>query len=146
MTNLISKKTCWIAAGLLATALAAGLNAQTSTMRANIPFQFIAGDEVFPAGRYTVNVDERFHLIQLLPSHDARTYPILLSIVSSQRKKDESALGALKFVKRDQLFVLNAVWRPGEIDGHPLYVPKAGRELARETPGGELTTIKLVAR
>ena len=45
-------------------ALAASAGAQTSILRMEIPFQFIAGDQVMPAGQYVVRIDEGFRRVQ----------------------------------------------------------------------------------
>ena len=57
MKNLISKAAILITATLFALVAVAPANAQSTVIRANVPFEFHAGDQMLPAGQYQFTLD-----------------------------------------------------------------------------------------
>ena len=127
-------------------ALAASAGAQTSILRMEILFQFIAGDQVMPAGQYVVRIDEGFRRVQFDSLEGGRTHVAPLSTKMSERKISLAELGTLQFQAYGEHYVLRAVWRPGETEGHNLIPSKTERELAQRYSPAEVANVLLKAK
>ncbi len=57
MKNLISKAAILMTATLFVLMAAAPAHAQTNAVRANVPFEFHAGNQMLPAGLYQITLD-----------------------------------------------------------------------------------------
>lgn len=55
-------------------ALLFAASAPAQTVRANIPFAFVAGDRMMPAGEYKLSMDQRFGVIVLQPEEKVGLY------------------------------------------------------------------------
>jgi hypothetical protein len=97
--------------------------AQTITVKANVPFDFIVGRSMFPAGQYTVQSIDGSALS--IGNSDLHTRRIVLSrrcqsIQASDKTK-------LVFHRYGNSYFLSQIWAAGDNSGHEL--PKSAREL-----------------
>ena len=127
---------------IAAVALAASANAQNGNgMRMDIPFAFLAGNEVLPAGSYTVRVDDGFNRILLEPQTNGPVRAVPVASGITERKQSDAWLGVLRFQKYGERWVLRAAFRPGRADGYYVMPSKAEKELARISPPSETAGI-----
>jgi hypothetical protein len=139
------KKLVSVAAlGLLILLTAGSAAAQTSVlMRAHIPFQFLAGDSVLPAGTYMVRYDPAFRRVELV-SRGGLTWARFERQVA--RRDVATANGLLVFNKYGTAYALREIWRPGQDRGFQLYRSNAEREMAKGYATAEVATIRPVTR
>jgi hypothetical protein len=100
----------------------AGLQAQRVDMRANIPFDFHAGDRVMPAGEYVIH--QQGALVFLREADGGRPAPILMTIGVDGRVSQEARL---EFNRYGSDYFLTAVWNSFTQDGR-----KCCRRLAKK--------------
>jgi len=127
------KNETWIMAAivmslcLLVMAGATPANGQTMA-RFNVPFQFVAGDQVLPAGEYRVTVEQglrRIDLRQVGGDEGAG-----LAAIPAQLERAVNA-GTLVFNVYGSVRVLQAMRIGGRTEGIELPLSKAAREMAR---------------
>jgi hypothetical protein len=137
-----SSKATLIAIGLIVLLTVASAYAQTSGMvRANVPFQFLAGDKVMLAGVYRIEVDPTFQRMAIRQTDgNAGLY---LSAHLSLKKGDVPENGMLVFHKYGNQFFLHATWNAGELRGYELPVSRAEREMARLASTREVATVRV---
>jgi hypothetical protein len=113
--------------------------AQPLAVRANIPFQFLAGDKVLPAGQYQLSVAPGLNRITLHPTQGGTG--VYLSIIPTQRSEYAAQPGALVFHRYGTHYFLRKVWSPGQSGGYALPSSKAEREFVRiaKTPAATET-------
>jgi hypothetical protein len=116
MTKVIAGKAALAALSLAALALAAPASAQTA-MRANIPFAFVAGDQLLPAGAYNFVIDPGFSLCRIDSVSDGSMHPIRFVPGASRRQGANADAGVVQFQKYGDRYFLSGVWRPGNPDG-----------------------------
>ena len=99
---------------------------QTS-MRINIPFQYLAADKVMPAGDYRVEMDLASRTLNL--QHESGRSAMYLSVIPTERSFDPVE-GKLVFKSYGNVNVLARVWTRGDSVARDLPVSKAERRLA----------------
>lgn len=133
MTNNRSSKRILIAAGLIALLFVVNAYAETRLLRVEIPFRFIAGDQVLSAGVYRVSVDPAFHRMELRNADgSAGTFISVYAAVRSPA----SDMGKLLFHGYGNTFFLQGIWAAGMTAGYELPASKAEREMAKVRSGG----------
>jgi hypothetical protein len=138
MKNLISKTTLRIALGLVVLLSVTTASAETAG-RFQIPFQFLMGDKVLPAGDYKVTVDTANMRIQLSGWEGSAS--VYLTANSPNRTATDT--GKLVFNKYGRILVLREMWKSGSSHGHELTTSKAEREIARQA--GTSSTLEIVS-
>lgn len=118
-----------IAIGVIAFAAIPPAAAQTASMRLDIPFDFVVGNKVLPAGQYTAKVDRAFNTLRLQCGNEATTVLLAAAIVPTAGAESNSA--KLVFHQYGHVYILREVWTNGGWYGRELYWSKAERELAR---------------
>lgn len=113
-------------------ALAVSASAQTAQrIGVNVPFDFVAGGKLMPAGHYTVRrlsfEDEKMLLVR---SDDGRSNAIVLTDAARGNQAPESA--ALVFRQHGDSYFLAAVSIPGAADVREVPQTKSERKRARE--------------
>ena len=111
---------------------------QTST-RYNIPFQFLAGDQMMPAGQYLARLDLGSRTLNL--RHESGISVLSLRVIPGKRSLDPVEEGKLLFKAYGNAKVLARVWTHGVADASDLPVSKAERELARTERAGSTIEI-----
>ncbi len=104
--------------------------AATPTMLLDIPFQFMAGDVVLPAGTYVVQQLDGFPILDLKSTRECVSHRVVLSR-RVERKGSPPENGILRFHKYGDKIVLQAIWSPWRSEGFELRPSKTMIELAR---------------
>ena len=100
-------KTTLLFGGLVA--LAASLSAETPSISVNVPFSFVAGGNVLPAGTYTI-VEPNMHGVLLLRGTQANSTALVLAVNAGPSNANHADL---KFSRRGSSVVLSTVEIPG---------------------------------
>jgi hypothetical protein len=113
-------------------ALAASASAQTTPrIGINVPFDFVAGGKLLPAGHYTVRrlsfEDEKLLLVR---GDDGRSNAIVMTDTARGSQAPEAA--ALTFRQHGDSYFLAAISIPGAADVREVPQTKSERRLARE--------------
>ena len=139
MKNSIFGKAMFAALGAAALFLAAPAGAQVSTMRMEIPFAFVAGDQLLPAGQYVVTVDQDFNRCLFANQSNTNAQMIRLESATESRRLAKASLGTLRFTRYGGQHFLSAVWRPGHEEGNRVVASKRLLEAARsKVYGGDV--------
>lgn len=124
-------------AALAALVAVSPANAQSTHMKMDVPFNFLAGDTVMPAGTYTVVLMEASRTMTL----EGKSFVKLpVSAARVRRAADRIDDGALKFERVSGVYVLKGVWNRRHVEGCALYPSNSERELAR---GKDAVTVAL---
>lgn len=139
MKNLTWKTGVLMAISGIALLSVTAAYAQSISVRANVPFQFLAGDKVLPAGQYQLSVAPGSNRITLHPTQGGAG--MYLSILPTQRSQFAAQPGALVFHRYGTHHFLRTVWSPGQSGGYELPSSKAEREFVRmaKTPAATET-------
>jgi hypothetical protein len=121
--------------GLAALSLGITASAQTKTMRFDVPFQFVAGNESLPAGQYDVTVDE-FSRMVIRPASGMGVHLVPLTSTYLTRAVDVIGDGRLLFTKYGDNLFLTAAWRPGYSDARMVTKSKRLQEAAKNNANG----------
>ncbi len=138
MRNIAWKIGTLIAASVLVMSVAGSAYAQTSAQFV-IPFQFLAGDRVMPAGHYLVRVDQGARTLNV--RHESGLSATALRVIPAKRSLDRVEEGRLLFKAYGDARVLARIWTRGVEDASDLPVSKAERELARTERAGSTIEI-----
>ena len=117
--------------GLAALLLAAPATAQISTMQYKIPFAFVAGNQLLPAGTYQVTLDTNFYLCRFQSMEERTTHTVRVLPGTTDRSWRETATGALRFLRHEGRLYLAGVWKQGAVAGHETVVSRRVIELAK---------------
>ena len=127
MNNLMMKTSLRIATGLVLLLSAATASADT-VGRFQIPFEFLMGDKVLPAGDYKVTVDTDNRRIQLSSWEGSAA----VNLTANTPHRAATDTGKLVFRKYGRVLVLREMWRYGASYGHELITSKAEKEIAQK--------------
>ena len=108
----------------------------------NIPFNFIIGQKILPAGEYTIRpsrIDSK--TVWLVQGNDTQAGAFFLTIPVLARETQEKT--RLVFNKYGDQYFLSQVWTAGDNLGRELSMPRLERELAKNTP--ERSKVSLTA-
>jgi len=119
MKNVNLLKAIPVVASLAAMFCAAPVFAQTHTMGFDIPFQFVAGDRMFPAGHYVVTLNQ-FSSLVLQSAKENKFYALKLSTDLAQRSHKDVSQALLRFTQHGDTLFLTAAWAPDQYDGKTL--------------------------
>ena len=126
-----------IAFTTLAACLAAPLCfGQVAIARATIPFNFLVGETLMPAGDYVIR---DYSGSVALISEQGRSV-VALSYAES---RNTSGQAKLEFMRYGDAFFLRKVWAGNSENGAALLVSKRERQIARAIAAKETTTIAL---
>jgi len=108
----------------------------------NIPFNFIIGQKILPAGEYTIRpsrIDSK--TVWLVQGNDTQAGAFFLTIPVLARETQEKT--RLVFHKYGDQYFLSQIWMLGDNSGRELSMPRLERELAKNTP--ERSKVSLTA-
>lgn len=111
--------------------------AQAQTVRANIPFAFVAGDRMMPAGEYKLVLDARVGMIQMLPEQDVGLY-LTAHNCSFGAVEDR---GVIVFHKYGESYFLKRVKTPATREGYELIPTRGERDAARKSGTFEVAMV-----
>jgi len=125
-------------AALLATPL---VFAQVEHLTANIPFDFIVGNQTLPAGTYKVACSPNGAPTVTLRGVDVKA--VHIAITQATRSGKVPAEGKLIFNRYGDSNFLAQVWRPGIHQGNLLPASKTEREMAARVASGGTTEVAM---
>lgn len=142
MKNVIAKAAFLLVAGCVV--LSAATPSYT-LMRANIPFAFLAGDQMNPAGEYWVGVNSEFRYVNLRPVDSATAQRVALNGTFVPRNdRDLMKKGFLRFERYGSTYTLHAAGVPEAEAGLGLAPSKAETELAKTYGGPAEVEVNLI--
>ena len=115
-------KRLWLTAGLLAAAFSMGLQAQVLDARAEVPFDFWLGQQLIPAGGYSIY---HFGTGAVLLKGDGNMTTVMF-LGQRIARPEVHADGKLVFTRYGDTYFLSKIWTPFQRDGYG--VPKSARE------------------
>lgn len=141
MKNSTLSKAVLIAISLFVLAAVTPLSAETTWMRAQVPFQFLAGDKLLPAGQYEVELNPTSNRMTIRPMDGGAG--MFLSIGSTELTRTTADRGTLVFYKYGSRYVLRRVWNSGSVQGFEFPKSNTEREMAKATAKVELASVRL---
>ena len=120
-------KRLFLAVGLFAATALAPLAAQTTDLQANIPFDFLVGEKLMPAGPYLVHhsIDGVLSVRQQEGVHAAA---MLLTLPAS--RKSAAKQGGLEFNRYGDMYFLSRIWLPESKEGRAVFKSAREKEVA----------------
>jgi hypothetical protein len=91
------------------------------TVKANIPFDFVVGSEVFRAGHYAV-----VFIGPVLELHDSEGRTLANVLTHAVQASTPSVRPKLRFESEGGQQVLTQVWQEGDFTGRQILQPKSG--------------------
>ncbi|MBS1859303.1 MAG: hypothetical protein JST11_28265 [Acidobacteria bacterium] len=134
-------KSFLVALGMAALLLVAPASAQTNVSQFNVPFPFVAGNEIIPAGHYRVTVDTNFYLCRLQPLDSTATHVVRLVPGGTARTIGKSSAGVMRFVKLDGQYYLTGIWKSGEVSGNETLTSRRFNQLAKAGAATEAVSL-----
>lgn len=141
MRNSILNKAVVIAISLFVLAAVTPLSAQTAWMRMQVPFQFLAGDNLLPAGEYEVELAPTLNRMTIRPMDGSAG--LFLPIGATQLTRLTPDKGKLVFYKYGSHYVLRRVWNSDSVQGFELPKSNTEREMAKATAQVEQASVRL---
>ncbi len=143
MQNLNSRRGLLIVAGLALLSFSVpAIAADTTYMRIDIPFAFLAGNEILPAGTYHVDVSNSYNYADFRSTNETKIHRVLLAASRVERSLRESEVGTLQFQRYGDRLVLRAVFNPSKSEGFMFKKSKAELELGRNATPGAVETVQ----
>ena len=117
--------------GLLLMLTAISVSAQSERSKTTtIPFDFIVGQKILPAGEYTVRPNRKDSAnVWLLQSRDGHASTLFTTMPVQASKTQEEA--KLVFHKYGEQYFLSQIWTLGDATGRELMTRRLEREVAK---------------
>ena len=126
-------RSAFLGLGLLLAVSAA--QAQETRVKANIPFDFVVGNQILPAGEYLVASEGSTNQTIVIRSDDSKT--AILSLTNSCSSSKPSDMSKLVFHRLANRYFLSQVWVEGNSSGWQLPHSKAEIEMAKNNDKSE---------
>jgi hypothetical protein len=123
--------------------LAAPMSAQTIRLRANVPFEFVAGLSTLPAGEYQLDNGIGPGVVRIW-GEDSHTSSLVVSLTVSDNKI--SGQPRLIFHRYGNQYFLSQVWNGYESAGRMIPATKAERALSETSMSRGPETVVVLAR
>jgi hypothetical protein len=136
MKIFTSGKAIFCALSLCALFGATAAQAQNYSIRVDVPFQFMAGEKMYPAGDYRLTVDGAVHTLTIRPKANTSINMVPLTPGFQRRTGGDLEKGMVRFTKAGDLHVLNGVWRGGAADGNVTYMSRKAKEAVKNAKTG----------
>jgi hypothetical protein len=124
-----------VLASLLVNLAVLGSTAQAQNtahiVKANIPFDFVVGNQSFPAGHYSVALSGA----GLLELRDSDGRVVANALTQSVQALNQAAQPKLRFEDEAGLHVLTQVWQQGDSTGRQILRSKSGNLVVRKQSG-----------
>lgn len=121
---------------LLATASA---YAQTGTVKANVPFNFVVEKADLPAGEYTIHPLGSVGVALAIESADGKVAKVILSNACSANHVPEKT--KLVFHRYGSQYFLTQIWTEGNDRGRELPTSQREREVAMDYPAQNVVVV-----
>jgi hypothetical protein len=109
--------------------LATAAQAQTTNVKANIPFDFVVGDHAYPAGEYTIKSLSQAGPALRIDNQDESEQGVTLS--NSCNKVQPAEGTTLVFRHLGDSYFLYQIWTEGKTSGRELPMSKAEVQIAK---------------
>lgn len=139
--NRLNGKALLAAAGLAVLTLAVPASAQTSNFQVRIPFSFVAGNHMVPAGQYNVTVDGDLARLRNLTGASITDHIVVLQPGATSRSSSNAEYGTLRFAKYGEKYFMTGVWKPGTTTGNGVTPSKRLLDSAQAKMKPEYQTI-----
>jgi hypothetical protein len=120
-------RSAFLGLGLLL--VASGAQAQETYVKANIPFDFVVGNQILAAGEYMVASEGATNQAIVIRSNDSKT--AILSLTNSCTSSRPSENSKLVFHRLAGRYFLSQVWVEGNTSGRQVLRSKAEIEMAK---------------
>jgi hypothetical protein len=120
-------RSAFLGLGLLMVVSAA--QAQETRLKANIPFDFVVGNQVLPAGEYMVASEGATDQVLVIRSNDSKT--AILALTNSCSSFKPSDTSKLVFHRLAGRYFLSQVWGAGNSGGRELPQSRIEVQLAK---------------
>jgi len=124
-------RSAFLGLGLLL--VVSGAQAQETRVKANIPFDFVVGNHVLPAGEYMVASEGATNQVLEIRSYDGKTG--ILSLTNSCSSSKPSGTSKLVFHRLAGRYFLSQVWAAGNSGGRELRKSRMEVQLAKNNNG-----------
>jgi hypothetical protein len=138
----MKKRTFAMATALALCILAAAVPAyaQGQTVAVNIPFQFMAGSQILPAGEYRIRPESFGNdCVQSIRSLDGAA-PIMVLTTAVLEPRGQQVEPQLVFHKYGHTYFLSEIWAGGD-QGRKLFESRREKELARSEVRTEVAVV-----
>jgi hypothetical protein len=125
--------------------LAVPLPAQTIRLRANIPFEFVAGTRTMPAGDYAVDTTAAQNVVRVRNENTHDTSLVLSNSANEQRLASNPE-AKLVFHRYGDQYFLSKVWDGYEAVGREIPMSNAERALTESAISRAPETLVILAR
>jgi hypothetical protein len=115
-----------VAVGFFGALACAGLDAQSLELRANIPFDFHAGNTLLPAGEYQIHAQGP---VVWLRAEDNSKPAFALMTIGADGGIDRSRQARVEFNRYGNEFFLRTIWSPSTAGGRQLLPTSREKEL-----------------
>jgi hypothetical protein len=109
--------------------LATAAQAQTTNVKANIPFDFVVGDHAYPAGEYTIKSLSQSSPALRIDNQDESEQGLTLSNTCNKLQPAEGT--TLVFQHLGNSYFLYQIWTEGNTSGRELPMSKAEVQIAK---------------
>ena len=138
-----TKMMTFLALASVATVLAVPLCAQTISVSADIPFQFVVRDQVMPAGQYTVTSGGSSPTLVLRNAGSKANVFVITSTVEGSEAKGGYQL---VFHRYGNQYFLSQVFGTADAAGREIHESRTERELAKTSSVRKTETVILLAK
>jgi hypothetical protein len=116
-----------------ATAVASANAQSAKQLVADVPFEFVVGDQAMPSGEYTLRANGIQSQALIIQSRDAKCSAIRLTNAIAQRSREGHETKArLVFHRYGQRYFLAQVWSGADSTGRQLLKSRQERAIERE--------------
>jgi hypothetical protein len=122
-------RSAFLGLGLLV--VVSGAQAQGTRVKANIPFDFVVGNQVLSAGEYMVANEGSTSQLIVIRSNDRKTTMLTLTNSCSSSKPSETT--KLVFHRLAGRYFLSQVWAAGNSDGREFPESRLEVQLAKNS-------------
>ena len=119
--------------------LATAAQAQTTNVKATIPFDFVVGDHAYPAGEYTVKSLSQSSAAIRIDNADESEKGITLSDACEKAHSAKQTI--LVFQRLGDNYFLSQVWTEGNSTGREFRMSKREVQLAKNNSKPELAIV-----
>jgi hypothetical protein len=127
-----------LAVVLFAATVCSSLNAQTTSLRANIPFDFRVGTTLMPAGEYQFDCHSG-----VLVARELNGRHTVMALTNPEIRAQAPKTGVLEFNRYGNAYFFKGMWSPNSDTGRELLKSSREKELARRVGNVETTALAL---
>ena len=119
--------------------LATAAQAQQTNVKANVPFDFVAGNQAYPAGEYSLKSLSESGIPVLIRNDQETSQGLAITNACTSAKISDTT--KLVFHQVAGRYFLHQVWTSGKAEGRQFRISKAEVLLAQSQPKAELVIV-----